>query len=63
MMDGCKDFPTSMSFKIVMIKTQICTVEVLQNVKRYIVRVDAMLCCFDAQCNAVWAARACNIID
>lgn len=51
-----------MSFNIVMIVTQICTVEALQNVKRYIVREDTMLCCFDAQCNVVWAARACNVI-
>lgn len=51
------------SFKIVIIITQVCTVEVLQNVKRYIVRKDAMLCFFDAQCNAVGAARICKIID
>ena len=44
---------------------QICTVEALQKVKRCIVLEDAMLCCFDAQRNAVWAARAllCNKLD
>lgn len=44
------DYPNNvyMSFKIVIIVAQICTVEGLQNVKRYIIREDAMLCCFDA---------------
>lgn len=46
------------SLKIVMRETRICTVEALQKVKRYIVLEDTMLCRFDAQCNAVWAARA-----
>ena len=36
-----------------------------RKVKRCSVLEDAMLCCFDAQRNAVWAARAflCNQID
>lgn len=31
--------------------------------KVYPVLEDATLCCFDSQCNAVWAARASNILD
>ena len=63
MVDGFGEYPNVyMSFKVVMIVTQLCTVEALQKAKRYIVREDAMLCCFGAQCNARWAARACNII-
>lgn len=41
--------------------SNICTVEALQRAKRYILREDAMPCCLDAWCNAVRAARACNI--
>lgn len=45
MVDG-RGYPNVyISFKIVMMVTQISTIEALQTIKRYIVCEDAMLCC------------------
>lgn len=58
------DLMSIFSFEIVMMVNQICTVDALQEVQGYVMTATTqMLCFFDARCNAVWAARACNIID
>lgn len=60
MVDGLGYLQVYISLEIVMAVTQICTVEALQKAQSQKVyrREDAMLCCFDAQCDALWAARA-----